>query len=77
MRKRKGFTLVEVIVSLAILGIISISFLGAISSHFTYMTSTKKITQNTFKAQEMMENEIDDAKVRVMSPSATLNKTKI
>ena len=41
------------------------------------MTSTKKITQNTFKAQEMMENEIDDAKVRVMSPSATLNKTKI
>ena len=77
MRKRKGFTLVEVIVSLAILGIISISFLGAVSSHFTYMTSTKRITQNAFKAQEMMENEIDDAKIRVMSPSATLNKTKI
>lgn len=77
MRKSKGFTLVEVIISLAILGIIAVSFLGAISSHFTYMTSTKKITQNTFKAQEMMEDEIDVAKERVIAPSATLEKTKI
>lgn len=77
MRKSKGFTLVEVIISLAVLGIIAVSFLGAISSHFTYMTSTKRITQNAFKAQEMMENEIDEAKIRVMSPTATLENTKI
>ena len=77
MRKRRGFTLVEVIVSLAVLGIIALSFLGAISSHFTYMMSTKKITQNAFKAQEKMEEEIDDAKVRVKAPSAVLEKMKI
>ncbi|GEM_PF-1680271 len=77
MGKKKGFTLVEVIVSLAILGIIAISFLGAISSHFTYMTSTKNITQDAFKAQEMMEYEIDEAKERVMSPSASLKTSKI
>lgn len=77
MNKRRGFTLVEVIVSLAVLGIIAISFLGAISSHFTYMMSTKKITQNAFKAQEKMEDEIDDAKVRVKNPSAALEKMKI
>lgn len=78
MRKNKGFTLVEVIISLAVLGIIAISFLGAISSHFTYMTSTKEITQNAFKAQEMMENEIDDAKIRVKAADPiTLKKTKI
>ena len=77
MRKRRGFTLVEVIVSMAVLGIIAISFLGAISSHFTYMMSTKKITQNAFKAQEEMEDEIDDAKVRVRNPAAALEKMKI
>lgn len=77
MKKSKGFTLVEVIVSLAVLGIIALSFLGAISSHFTYMTSTKEITKNIFKAQEIMEAEIDDSKIRVKDPSAILEKTKI
>ncbi|MFA9422830.1 MAG: type II secretion system protein [Sedimentibacter sp.] len=76
MKKSKGFTLVEIIVSLAVLGIIAISFLGAISSHFTYLLSTKGITQNIFKAQELMENEIDDAKIRVAT-SSTLEKTEI
>lgn len=77
MKKNKGFTLVEVIISLAILGIICVSFLGAISSHFTYMTSTKRITQNAFKAQEMMENEIDQSKGRITDGSASLEKMNI
>jgi|LSQX01.1.fsa_nt_gb prepilin-type N-terminal cleavage/methylation domain-containing protein len=78
MKKSNGFTLVEVIVSLGVLGIIAIAFLGAIASHFTYMTSTKRITQNAFKAQELMEYEIDEAKIRVKTADpATLKKVKI
>lgn len=77
MKNNKGLTLVEVIVSLAILGLIAVAFLGAMSAHFTYLKSTVSITQNDFEAQELMEIAIDDAKIRVMDPGATLESVKI
>lgn len=77
MKKKSGFTLVEVIVSLAVLGIIALASLGAISAHFSYIKSTMRITQNDFLAQELMEQEIDDAKVRVTSPTAALKSTTL
>ena len=77
MKNSKGFTLVEVIVSLAILGILAVVFLGAISAHFTYMKSTVNITHNDFEAQEKMEVEMDKAKLRVIKPGASLQTTKI
>lgn len=77
MNNKKGLTLIEVIVSLAVLGIISVAFLGAMTAHFSYLKSTVGITQNDFKAQELMENEIDEAKVRVMEPDASLGSVEI
>ncbi|WP_313127286.1 prepilin-type N-terminal cleavage/methylation domain-containing protein [Proteiniclasticum ruminis] len=77
MNNKNGLTLIEVIVSLAVLGIISVAFLGAMTAHFSYLKSTVGITQNDFKAQELMENEIDEAKVRVADPDASLSSVEI
>ena len=77
MKKSEGFTLVEVILSLAILGIISVVFLGSIATHYRFMKSSVEITHNDFKAQEIMELEIDEAKVRVVKPGATLKAMDI
>lgn len=55
--KKKGFTLVEIIVSLAILGIMSVSFLTLFSSHFTWIVDTQQdITQVAFDYQTDIEN---------------------
>lgn len=83
MIKNKGFTLVEVIVSLAILGIISIYFLGAMANHFSLLTRTKNITEQVFLVQREMEEEIDlvkqeiiDLKAGVSVPNPRDLKTK-
>ena len=51
MSKRRGFSLVEVILAIAILGIISISFLTVLSSHFVFLNKTKDISQEVFLTQ--------------------------
>jgi len=77
MKNKQGFTLVEVILSLAILGIIAIAFLGATASHFYYLKSSVAITHNDFKAQELMEIEIDEAKLRVLDPTTSLESVTL
>lgn len=62
MNNRKGFTLVEVILSLAILGIISISFATIISNHFLFFSKSKEISEVMFQTQKEMETMIDETK---------------
>lgn len=72
MKSQKGFTLIEVILSLAILGIISLGFLTAISSHFTFLNKTKTVTKNVFEAQSEMEKEIDYVKEQIRKNKVSL-----
>lgn len=77
MNNRKGLTLVEVILSIAILGIISVAFLTSISSHFTFLNKTKSITQEAFLAQREMEKEIDVIKDKIRKNELSLKEKTI
>lgn len=77
MSMKKGYTLVEVIVSLAVLGIISVGFLGAISSHVSYLNNTKVITKDALLAQREMEEEIDLVKDTIRNDPSSLTMSTI
>ena len=67
MKNRKGLTLIEVILSLAILGIISVGFLTAISGYFKFFTKTRQISREVFKTQQRIELAIDDVKENIIN----------
>lgn len=62
MKDKKGFTLIEIILSLAILGIVCVGFLTAMSSYFKFFNKTKQISQSAYEAQQQMELLIDKVK---------------
>lgn len=58
---KKGFTLIEVLVSIALLGIIAVSFLPPIASSLKWLVDTKTtITQKAFEQQQDMETSIQE-----------------
>lgn len=64
--KRKGLTLIEVILAIALLGIIAIGFISAFSNYFSWMIFTKdNITIDAFDAQKSMERRITDLKTKL------------
>ena len=65
MKKNNGFTIVEIIVALALLTIISTFFLFLIANHFGILNKTKAITEEVFLAQRDIEEEIDSVKQEI------------
>lgn len=56
LRNKRGFTLIEVIVSIALLGILSVAFLPSVSGYFKWIVDTKtNVTKKAFEAQDNME----------------------
>jgi prepilin-type N-terminal cleavage/methylation domain-containing protein len=62
MKRVKGFTLIEVIVSIALIGIILVGILPVMAQGLIFLNKTKEITQDVFSAQQMMELAIESAK---------------
>lgn len=60
MINKKGFTLVEVIISLAVLAIITLSLLTVITNNFIITNKTRDITKTAFEIQKSVEEKIDD-----------------
>ncbi|KAB3527588.1 hypothetical protein [Alkaliphilus serpentinus] len=58
MLNKKGISLIEIIISIALLGIISIGFLTLFSSSIKMMNDTKKATINLFNGQEEIEKNV-------------------
>ena len=56
----KGFTLIEVIVSIFIIGLIGVVFLPSISSSFSFMGKSKTMTVDIFNVQKLMEQEMEE-----------------
>lgn len=77
MNKKKGMTLIEIIIALAILGIISVTFLPSSVKSFSNMINSRELTTNTFAAQEDLEDKIENERKLINStgyiPSETLN----
>lgn len=65
MFKKKGFTLIEIIVSLAIFAIISVGFLGMFTTVFINTYKTSEITENSFASQSIVEEKILDVKTKI------------
>jgi prepilin-type N-terminal cleavage/methylation domain-containing protein len=59
---KKGFTLIEVILSLAIFAIISVGFLGMFSMVFINTYNSTELTEQSFLAQKEVEDEIRNVK---------------
>jgi len=75
MKNKKGFTLIEIIVSIALLGIISVGMLSAMTSEFSLLKGTQKITEDVSSVQQKMELEISDVKKAVQSAATSQGKT--
>jgi prepilin-type N-terminal cleavage/methylation domain-containing protein len=74
LKIKRGFTLIEVIVSIALLGILAVAFLPSISSQFQWLVDTKtNITQKAFEIQGDMETTIQEV-VKAMN-SGAINPT--
>ncbi len=65
--KNKGLTLIEVIVSLAIFAIISVGFYGMFSVVFVNTFRTSAITEETFRAQKIIEDQIATIKGKILN----------
>lgn len=58
---KKGFTLIELIVSIALLAIISISFLAMFLNGITGIINAGKKSTNHYNAQDEIEKNIDNS----------------
>lgn len=72
MRKSRGLTLVEIIVAMAVLGIITVGFMPALMSNFTFLEKTKEITANSFLSQKSMEIAIEDMKKKIENDTGSM-----
>ena len=72
MDNKKGFTLIEVILSLALLGIISVGLTAVMSNHFLFFNKSKNISKEVFETQEKMEMLIDEIKEDIREKNLTL-----
>lgn len=57
--KNKGYTLVEIILAIAIIGIIAVSFLPLMTFSYTNLVNSDQFTQALFDDQALVEDEID------------------
>lgn len=60
----KGFTLIEVIISLALVGIIAIAFIPIFTSQYVNVYKSGDKSEATYNALEDVENQISDPKVK-------------
>ncbi len=76
MKSRKGLTLIEVILSIALLGIISVMLMPALTSQFAMMMKTRSMTEDLYSAQQNVEQRIASVKADIQSGTAPADQTR-
>lgn len=69
---KKGFTLIEIIVSLAIIGIIIVGGFSIIGSNFNFLRKTRDMSVDTLLTQQDIELKISDIKTQLKDPTNVL-----
>lgn len=70
MKNNRGFTLIEVIVSIALLAIISMGLISGLTSQFRYLKNTQTFTEDISVAQQSIELQISNVKKTIMDGGA-------
>lgn len=79
IKENYGFTLVEVIISLAIFAIITVGFFGAFSTVYINLYKTSVVTENIFASQQELELKITEVKEKIDNNKLTeiVDSTKL
>ena len=72
MKSKKGMTLVEVILAMALLSMVSVVFLTSFAAYNRFISNTKSITEDVFGAQESMELKIKELKDKIKAEDPLL-----
>ena len=67
MKGKKGLTLIEIVVAIAILGIISVMLYPALTGQYSLLRKTRVMTEDLFGAQRSIEVEINDVKTAIQN----------
>ncbi len=73
----KGFTLIEVMISMLLVGILAMSFIPIFASQFTNVYRTGDKSEATYDALEKVENEIADSEVTTIKSTDTVRADTI
>lgn len=76
MKDKKGLTLIEIIMAIALLGIISILIFPALTNQYLMLRSTRTITFDLYGAQQEIEKAIIDIKKDIQADIAPNGQTK-
>lgn len=63
--KKKGFTLVEVILAIALIGLISVTFVPALTFGFKYLVDSEKFVVDSYAKQQEVEKKLDEKRDEV------------
>lgn len=74
MKKNKGSSLLEIMIAVAIIGIIVAAFLPSVGNYFSKIIEAKYITEDDFTAQKAIENEIQNIKNQLEANTTPTNK---
>lgn len=67
MKNKKGLTLVEIIVAIALLGIVGVLLLPALTNQFVLLKNTRNMTSSLYAAQQQIEQVINDVKKSIQA----------
>lgn len=65
MKNKRGLTLMEIIVAIAILGILAVMLFPALTGQYSMMRKTRTMTEDLYSAQQQIEVMINDTKATI------------